>query len=114
LDWGYAETLADGIIGVNNLYVDWFIWDGQYIWSNNSDTIGDLHSVTDSMYDSPNAWYGPDDLFAGDTANFSVDFDFLFGGEFDGALQNWGLTSENFGATFYFSNGCVLVYPVVE
>jgi len=114
LDWDHTETLADSIIGVDNLYVDWLIWDGQYIWSNNSDAIGDLRSVTDSMYDSPNAWYGPDDLFAGDTVNFRVDFDFILGGEYDGALQNWGLTTENFEAMFYFSNGCVLVYPAVE
>jgi hypothetical protein len=114
LDWDHAEALADSIIGVDNLFVDWLIWDGQYIWSNNSDANGDLHSITDTLYDSPQVWYGPGNIFAGETVYFSVDFDFILGGEFDGALQNWGLTSDNFGATFYFSNGCVLVFPAVE
>jgi probable HAF family extracellular repeat protein len=112
LDWDHAEAQANGIIGVNNLYVDWFIWDGSYIWSNNSDDVGDFASVTDTGFDSPGVWFGPDDLNAGDTANFRIDFDFT--PEIDRAFQNWGLTTESFGAIFYFSNGCILVYPSVE
>jgi len=114
LDWDHAEAQANGIISPLNLYVDWFIWDNQYIWGNNSDDLGDFSSVTDTMYDHPYTWYGPADLFAGDTVNFKADFDLLLISEYVSALQNWGLTSENFGATFYFGNGCVLVYPAVE
>jgi hypothetical protein len=112
-DWDYAEALSDLMIGSNNLYVDWFIWDGYYIWSSNTDDIGDLASVTDTDSDTPSAWNGPDDFYAGDTVNFRVDFDFALGGEFNGALSSWGLIPDDFGVTFYFSNGCVLEMPAV-
>jgi len=114
LDWDHAEALADAIIGPNNLYADWFIWDGSYIWSNNNDSIGDLSSVTDTSLDSPGAWTGPDVFSAGDTVNFRVDFDFALTSEYDGALESWGLIPQDFGATFYFTNGCVLDLPAID
>jgi len=112
LNWHYADQISDYIIGSNNLYVDWMIWDGSYIWSNNNDGIGDLSSPTNTAVDSPGAWYGPDDFYANDTVNYRVDFDFLLGGEYDGALSSWGVIPSDFGATFNFTNGCELEIPV--
>jgi hypothetical protein len=114
LDWTHADTLADSIIGVNTFFVDWFIWDDEYIWNSNANDIGDFSSVTDTTYDSPQIWYGPGDIHGGEAVNFLVDFDFIFGVEIDSALQNWGPITENFEATFYFSNECILIYPAVE
>ena len=54
------------------------------------------------------------DIFAEDIINFQVDFDFARPPDEENAFINWGLTSDDFGAIFYFSNGCVLVYPAVE
>ena len=78
------------------------------------DTIGDFASVTDTDSDSPGGWYGPADIFAEATINFQVDFDFALTPEDENALISWGLTSNDFGAEFHFSNGCVLIFPVVE
>ncbi len=113
LDWDQAEALSDVIIGSNNLYVDWFRWDYSYIWSTYNDSIGDLSSTTDTAVDSPGVWYGPDDFDAGDTIRFEADFDFALTSEYDNALLSWGLIPDDFGATFYFTNGCILEVPAV-
>jgi hypothetical protein len=108
LNWDTAELLSDAIIGADNLYADWIEWDWSYIWSDNGDGIGDLSSRTDTTVDSPGAWTGPRDFDAGNSLYVEVDFDFALGGEYNGALENWGLTSDDFGIAFYFDNGCIL------
>lgn len=113
-DWGQAEALANGIIGPNNLYADWFMWDYNFIWGINDDSIGDFSSVTDTSVDFPELWFGPVDFKAGDAINFEVGFNFALNLEDENTFQNWGLAPENFGVTFYFGNGCILVYPAVE
>ncbi len=113
-NWDRAETIARSILRPNNLYLDWFAWDSYSIWSNSIDTIRDFTSVTDTNLDSPFGWYGPVDIFAQDTIKFEVDFDFARTPEDENTFLNWGLTSDDFGAKFHFSNGCVLVLPVVE
>jgi hypothetical protein len=115
LDWDYAEALSDFVIGSNILYADDFRWDWDYIWSGNNDGIGDLSSVTDTSVDSPDAWHSDNtDFDAGDTVVFEGDFEYAVGYDPDGAFWSWGLRPEDFGATFYFENGCVLELPAVD
>jgi hypothetical protein len=108
LDWDNAEMLSDYIIGPDNLYVDYFSWDWDWIWNQGGNGTGDRDSWTDTASDFPETWDGPGDFFAYRTYAFQTDFDFASGGEYTGALANWGLTPSDFGATFYFTNGCTL------
>ena len=110
LNWDYAEALSDIMLGPDQLFVDWLRWDGSYIWSEGGDGIGDLSSVTDTSSDSPGAWTGPDDFYAGDTVEFLVDYDFP--GEYT-VFPGWGLVPRDFGVTFYFTNGCILDVPAI-
>jgi hypothetical protein len=113
LDWDYAEALSDLKVGPDDLYVDYFIWDNSFIWSNNTDTIGDFSSVTDSIVDTPEAWAGPKAFSANDIITFGVDFDFALTVGDSASFTNWGVLPSDFGATFYFKNGCVLEKPAM-
>ena len=112
LDWDYADQVSELILGDNSLFADWFTWRGSYIWSRDGDPVGDHASKTDTDADNPEAWTGPRDFLAGSTNPFEVDFD--FSGEYRWAFRDWwDVHPDDFGATFYFENGCILDKPAI-
>lgn len=103
-DWDYAEQFGESN-GYPNLNLDWIEWGGSRIWGrNNGDGVRDYGSVTDTDVDYSSYWKGPDDFNAGSTYTLKFDFDNDWAG--GGALTN--VTSDDFGISIHFTNGCQL------
>ena len=95
-NWNYAELLG-ATNGYNNLYVDWFAWNGSYFHLDGPGPPQDPHSPTN--------WTGGALPFnAGSSNNWSIDFNLDWGG--GGPLT--GVVSNDFGVIIDFANGCQL------
>ncbi len=110
LDWDYVDQVSQQILGANTFNADYMRWGTHgslpYIWSTSWDSIRDYASKTDTDSDYHNAWRGPRMFVAGRTYTYQVDFDFPR--EYAWAMRRWGVQLSDFGAKFYFDNGCVV------
>lgn len=101
-DWTYFEQKVVGSAW-EDIYVDWFTWNGASAWGLGDSAPIDTLSWTDTQGDSPSSWKGPLQFNHGNAYALRIDFDGAPGG---GSVI--GVTAEDFGLIIDFQNGCQL------
>jgi len=107
-DWTYFEQKVVGTAW-EDIFVDWFTWNGASAWGGGDGNAIDTLSWTDSSSDSPSSWTGPLQFNHGNSYALRIDFDGAPGG---GSVI--GVTAEDFGLIIDFENGCQLSQESIQ
>ncbi len=99
------ETFGDTTLRTDRLYYS--TSGGTTVWGASSSS-NDYDSTTDTSVDSPWDWIGPQAFNSGTSYIFRVDMDKNSESPANYMLQD-GLIPADFGVTFEFDNGCLLV-----
>jgi hypothetical protein len=107
-DWTYFEQKVVGTTW-EDIYVDWFTWNGASAWGLGDAAPIDTLSWTDTQVDSPSSWKGPLQFNHGNAYALRIDFD---GAPGVGSII--GVTGEDFGLIIDFMNGCQLSQESIQ